>query len=120
MKLYTTGVKVPKLGSLHDRMIQSYFLKESEKEIKKTQLLTFLAMNTIPATTKEGIQEYEGKIKKAWVKYLELEYGVKLPEKTEKEIILAEYYEKVVKRMKPKLIRKKGRLIVQGLEPLQK
>ena len=120
MRMYTAGVKVPKRGSVQDRVLQSFLVKESEREIKKTQFLAFIAMNTMQASTQEALSEQNGKIKKVWNKYLELEYGLELPEQTEKEILVAEYYDKVVKKLKPRLVRKKGKLSVEGISALTK
>ena len=121
MRLYTAGVKLPKLGTIQDKIIQEYMSKEAEREIKKTQLLTFIAMNTIQASNQQGFSEYESKIKKSWGRYLELELGMDMPEHTEKELKLAEYYSKVVKKLKPRLLRnKRGQLSVEGIDILKK
>lgn len=111
MKLYTNGIKLPKLGSVEDRVIRQFLTKESEKESKKTQLLALIAVQALPSK--------DDQVKKVWSKYLELEYGVEIPEHTEQELDMMKYYEGVVKHIKPKLSMKNGKMFVSGFESFQ-
>jgi adenine-specific DNA methylase len=119
MKLYVSGVPVPKLGSIHDRITGQYLTKEAQKESKKILLSALLTANTIVGQDADAISKYEKKIQRIYNQYLELEFGIEIPEQTEKETQMLEYYTKVVKSMKPMLSRgKDGSLHVSGLEKL--
>ena len=119
MKLHVSGVKVPKLGSIQDRIIRQHLTKESEKETKKTQLLALLVVNSIPFNNQQAATAWEGKVKKIWKEYLGLELGLEIPEQDEKDEALMEYYLKTVKKLKLKLSKPtkgKAGLVVTGLE----
>jgi phenylacetate-coenzyme A ligase PaaK-like adenylate-forming protein len=119
MKMHMSGLKVPRLGSIHDKIYRQYLTKESQKESKKIQLLALSVINTGNFSTQQGYDEWGSKIKKLFNAYLSLEYGIELPEQTEKELEMMEYYESTVKHLRPKLhIGADGRLAVSGLEAL--
>ena len=106
MRLHVTGFKLPKLGTVQDRVIRQFLTKESEREIKKTQLLAIIAVQSLPAE--------DDRVKKLWKEYLALEYGLEIPEHSDQEMQMMEYYQKVVKHLKPQLSRKNGQLTVSG------
>lgn len=118
MKLHLSGVKVPKLGSLQDKVYRQYLTKESQLGVEKTKF-TMLQTLTNPTFDDTGkARDWHSKIKKAWANYLSLEFNVDIPENTEKELQMMEYYENVVKHLKPKLERSGKGLAVKGLSDL--
>lgn len=120
MKLHMSGMKVPKLGSVQDMVYRQYLSKESQKETKKTQLLALLVTNSVMFGDQNSDREWASKVRKIWNAYIGLEYGVDLPENTEKEMQMIEYYESTIKHLRPKLIRgKDGKPIVSGLDSLR-
>lgn len=120
MKLYTSGVKLPRLGSAQDRVIRSYLLKESQKEVAKTQLLAMLVTNSIQFQDASAASDWHGKVKKIWNGYLGLEYGIEIPEHTDKEVQMIEHYSQKIKHLKPKLTKgDKGRYVVTGLDSMR-
>lgn len=120
MKLYTSGVKMHKLGSPQDRVIRQYLVKESDKEIAKTQLMAMLVSNSIPFANESASREWADRVKKVFSSYMGLEYGIEIPEFSNKETEMIEHYQKKVKHLKPKLHRdKKGRFTVSGLDSLK-
>ncbi len=121
MKLHVSGVKVPRLGSVEDRVIRQYLTKEAQKETKKAQLLALIAINSAQTTDQNEASEWLNKVRKIFNVYLGLEYGVEIPEQTEIEVKMSNYYEKVVKKMKLKLSKDgTGQLVVSGLQPSDK
>jgi len=118
MKLHLSGVKVPKLGSLHDRLYREYLTKENELEAEKMKIVM---LNTLTNPTIEDpgkAREWSSTIKKHWARYLSLQFNTDIPEHTEKEIQMMEYYENVVKHLKPKLEKSAKGLAVKGLSGL--
>src|SRR5437763_14744037 len=99
MKLYTSGVKLPKLGSPQDRVIRNYLLKETQKEVAKTQLLAMLVTNSIQFKDASSASDWHDKVKRIWNGYLGLEYGIEIPEHTDKEIQMIEHYNKKIKHL---------------------
>jgi hypothetical protein len=112
MRLYTSGIKVPPLGSIEDRVIRKFMTKESERDTKKIQFMALLAVQSLP--------EKDDRVKKLWKEYLSLEYGVILPEHTEKEDAMIDFYANVVSKMKPQLTMNNGKVVVSGFEFLKK
>jgi len=102
--------------------MQAAMVKESEREVKKNSLLAFMAMNTVSARNTGDAQKQFDKITKAWSNYLELEFGMKIPEHTEKEVKMVEFYQRFVKnaKLKVKYDKKKNHVVLQGLETLFK
>jgi hypothetical protein len=120
MKLYTSGVKLPKLGSPQDRVLRNYLLKESQKEVAKTQLLAMMVANVVQFSDNGAARDWNDRVKKIWNGYLGLEYGLEIPEHTDQEVKMIEHYSKKVKHLKPKLTKgDKGQFIVTGLDALK-
>lgn len=120
MRLHLSGVKLPKLGTLADRVMRMHVTRESERETKKTQLLALLAANSIDFDNQQSASAWEGRIKGIWNRYLALEYGIELAPEKEKELEMMDYYQGFVKHLKPVMNNKDGKFTVSGLESLQK
>lgn len=120
MKLYTSGVKVHKLGSPQDVVVRQYLVKESEKEVTKTKFMVMLVSNIIPFNNENDSKEWHQKVKKVWSNYLGLEYGVEIPEFSDKETQMIDHYKTKVKHLKPVLKKDaKGQFVVHGLNSLK-
>lgn len=120
MKLYTSGIKLHKLGSSQDKIVRSYLVKESEKEIAKTRLLAMMVSNVIPFNSETASKEWQGQIKKIWTEYLGLEYGIEIPEFSDKETKMIDHYKNQIKHLKPVLRQTKtGGFTVTGLDSLK-
>jgi hypothetical protein len=118
MKLHLSGVKVPKLGSLQDKMYRQYMTKESQLEVEKMKLVMLNTLTNPSFDDPNKARDWHGKIKKNWADYLAMQFNVEIPEHTEKEMQMLEYYENVVKHLKPKLVKDKKGLGVTGLNNL--
>lgn len=118
MKLHLSGVKVPKLGSLQDKVYRQYMTKESQLEVEKMKLVMLGTLTSPTFDDPNKARDWHGKIKKNWSSYLAMQFNVEVPEHTEKEIQMLEYYENVVKHLKPKLVKDKKGLGVTGLNNL--
>ncbi len=118
MRMYTMGVKVPKLGSIQDRILKQYLSKEAQKEAKKTQLIAMFTANAVDFNSPGAENEWGSKIKKIWNQYLALEYGVEMTAETEKEAMLTEFYVNTVKNLSVKLSLVNGKHVVSGLDEI--
>lgn len=118
MKLHLSGVKVPKLGSLQDKLYRQYMTKDSQLEVEKMKLVMLSTLTNPTFNDPNAARDWHGKIKKNWADYLSLQFGIDIPEHTEKEMVMLEYYENVVKHLKPQLVKDKKGLGVKGLENL--
>lgn len=107
-----SGIEVPKLGTVRDRVLRQYLTKESELESKKMQFQALIAMMSMP-------QSGGDRIKKLWKDYLGLEFGVEIPEHSDKEVQMYEYYAGVVSKLKPQIGMVDGKLRVYGMDALQ-
>lgn len=119
MKLHLSGVKLPKLGSLKDRVYREYLVKETQLEAKKGEVLMLMALTNPSIDDPKRRREWGSTIRKIWTQYVSLLLNIEIPEKTDKEIEMMEFYQNVVKPSKPKLFRDKtGSLRVSGLDQL--
>jgi hypothetical protein len=111
MKLYVSGVELPKLFSLRDRVLRQFLLREAELEVKKQ---SFSVMQILMSGVSSRNQEEA--VKRSWREYLGLMYGVEVPKLTQQEEAMKTYYENVVSKMRPKMWKSnKGGLVVGDL-----
>jgi hypothetical protein len=107
-------VKLPKLNTLKDIVFREFLEKESEKEIKKVQILSIIANSFTNVNDDRIITMFRD--------YLSLELGAEIPRYTEHEASMMEFYMNVVKPMTPQIKTegkgKNQKLVVTGLEPL--
>jgi hypothetical protein len=120
MKLHLSGMKVPPLGSLHDRIYREYMTKESQLEVEKMKMSMLTALTNPNIADPNKARDWSSNIKKHWARYLALEFNTEMPEHTEKEVEMLEYYENVVKHMKPTLEKSGSGYNVKGLDQLFK
>ena len=119
MKLHLSGVKMPKLGSMQDRVYREYLTREVELEAKKGELIMLQTLTNPSFDDPSKRREWGSTVKRIWNQYLSLLLNVEWEEKTEKEIQMMEYYETVMKNSKLKLSRSKdGGLSVSGVDQL--
>lgn len=119
MRLYTSGVAVPKLFSLHDRVIRQYLTKEEELEAKKQEMLMLLTLTAPDIADNGKRREWAAVVKNSWTQLLGLIFHIRVDEFSDKEKEMLDYYEKYMKNSKLALSKdKKGRLQVSGVEQL--
>lgn len=121
MKLHTSGVKLSKLGSLQDRTVRKYMLKEAQAEAKKAEFQMLIALTNPDIQDPTKRSDWARTIQKSWKQCLGHIFNIDVPEETPEETALKEYYERVVSKVKPTMRkdRKTGSLSVTGLERLQ-
>ena len=108
MELFVSGVQVPKLGSLMDKMSRSYLLRKTNKEISLNKLIAHIA-----TAAGEG-KEWSTAISKIWNGYLNISYGTENEEDQRETNMQQEYM--YWKTIKPKLTKdSKGQLVVTDL-----
>lgn len=120
MKLHLSGVKLPKLGTVKDRIYRDYLVKEAQLEAKKTEMVMLMALTNPTIQDPAKHREWASAIKEIWTQYLSLLLNVEMPEHTKKEVEMLEYYQSVMKHSKLKLFKDKktGKLQVSGIEKL--
>jgi hypothetical protein len=119
MKLHLSGVKVPKLGSLQDRVYREYLTKDNQLEAEKMKMIMMMTMTTPSFNDSAKARDWHDKVKGIWSNFLALQFNVEIPEHTEKEIQMLEYYETVVKHLRPRLEKTKEGFKATGLEILK-
>jgi hypothetical protein len=119
MKLHLSGVKVPKLGSLHDRVYREYMTRESQLEAEKMKLVMMQTI-TNPSFDDSGrARQWTENVKKVWTNYLSLQYGLEISEHNEKELHMLDYYSGVIKHLKPTYQKTAKGIVVKGLDILK-
>lgn len=121
MKLYVSGVKPHKLGSIQDRVVRDYMFKEAELEASRTEFTMLTSLSAADIQDPTNREKWSKTVSKSWRKYLTNLFNIDMPEADEKEELLKDYYEKVVS--KAKLVvhvdPKTKALSVTGLEHLK-
>lgn len=119
MKLHLSGVKLPRLGSLQDRVYREYMFREAKLEAKKAEMFMLMTLTNPDLDNPNQRREWGSTVKDLWSEYLAMLMNVEMPEKTEKEVEMLEYYQSVVKKAKLKLFKTRdNRLNVSGVEQL--
>jgi hypothetical protein len=95
-------------------------LKESELEAKKMELTMLIALTNPSISDPNKHREWHKAIKGVWSKYIALMLNVEIPEQTQEELEMMEYYETVVKKAKLRLVKtgNKGGIGLEGLDQL--
>lgn len=122
MRLHTQGVKLPPLGSVQDRVLRQFAVKETELEAKRTEF-AMLTLLTNPHIADDGRwREWRGTVKDVWQQYVGLLFNMDVPKQSDKDKELLEYYTNVVKKSELKMYKDKdtGKLKLLGVETLLK
>lgn len=91
---------------------------ENQLEAEKMKF-TMLTALTNPNLQDSGkYREWSDTLKKVWSSYLSYQFGIDVPKETEDEIKMREYYETVVKHVKPKVRRNGKSYFIEGLDSL--
>lgn len=89
-------------------------------EAKKTEFLLLMATTNPTFTEDNQYRDWAKSVKKVWKGYVSLLMNVELPENTDEEVKMLEYYETVVKKVKPKATKtESGTVAVSGLDLLK-
>lgn len=122
MRLHTQGVKLPPLGSVQDRVLRQFAVKEAELEAKRTEF-AMLTLLTNPQIADDGRwREWRGTVKDVWQQYVGLLFNMEVPKQSDKDKELLEYYTNVVKKSDLKMYKDRdtGKLTLLGIETLAK
>lgn len=119
MRLYTSGVKLPKLGSLQDRTLRSYLIKEANLEISKAKLTMLQTLVTPTFKDEQGRSSWVEKVGEVWNEFLSSVLLFEMPKESPKETALREYYDRVISKLRPTAIKdqKTGKVTVSGIDP---
>jgi len=115
-------VKIPKLGSLRDRVFREFSVREARKEVHFANILALVASTnpTFEAGQESKASEWLTKIKTTFTNYSSAELGIELTKSDSQELEMADAYGRFVKGLRPKLSKddKRGGLVVKGLDAL--
>lgn len=117
LRLYTSGIKPPPLGSSQDVILRKFLALESRKEIEKNRFLLNMA-----AAVGGGKKEWVEKLGVYWNTYVSLELGVDTSEIKEEEDFkyqsMLESYERV-KKVKLTAVKRGKMIVVDGIKGLE-
>ena len=107
MQLHLSGVCLPKLGSLQDRMYRQYLNKVSLKELEKSKFEVRLAsfVASLLSGSSNLRREEVQNLNKAWSSYAKTLFNLDSEEETSEESRMQEYYQRFVKNAKLRLIK---------------
>lgn len=104
LDLYTSGVKVPKLGSSLDILSRAFLTKRTNKEVSFAKLVAYAAASNSDGKAKEDITHI-------WSEYLDQAYYQESTLKKNEAHMLAEYEK--VKDLKLTATVSKGGIVVK-------
>lgn len=99
MKLLVSGVDVPRLGTIHDKIYRKYLTKDAELEAKRSEFTMLTALGN-PSIDPSKRNDWIKSVSKSWTHYLGKLFTVDIPEQTPEEEQLLEYYQRVVSKVK--------------------
>ena len=119
MRLHTSGVKVPRLGTVQDRVLRNYLTKEAGLEISRTKFTMLQAMMAPEFKSDNARSTWMDEIKDTWDTYLSRLLLYDIPKETPKEAMLKDYYASVISKISPVITKDKktGALSVSGIDP---
>jgi len=119
MRLHTSGVKVPRLGTVQDRVLRNYLTKEAGLEISRTKFTMLQAMMTPEFKSDSAKTTWMDEIKDTWDTYLSRLLLYDIPKEAPKDKILKDYYANVISKISPIITKDKktGALSVSGIDP---
>lgn len=119
MKLHFRGLQVPALGSPRDLIFRAYLDHESKLEAKKHQLDLMIAIGTPTIVDAAQRRAWDQQAKEVFEDYVMLSFGHETKPKDNREEVLQEYYQKVIKPSAPRLYKdKSGKLMATNLPKL--
>lgn len=120
MRLYTQGVKLPKLGTIQDRVLRQFSVQEAELEAKRLefQMLTLLTNPSIP--DQEDRRAWRKRVTDIWRDYIAKLFVVDLPTEDDADNKLKEFYLSKVKNSQVQMFRDEatGELKATGTDGL--
>ena len=90
--MHLSGVKVPPLESMQDRVFRSYMTMEDQLEVEKMKFNMLIALTNPKFEDAGKFRDWSGSVSKSWKKYLSLQFGIEVPQEAEDEIKMREYY----------------------------
>ncbi len=84
MELYTSGVKVPRLGTPLDRLSRAYLTHKLNRELAFTKLLAYTASNT-------GGEKITREVNSIWRDYVNLTYFLEDDVRNSEALMMKEY-----------------------------
>ena len=114
LSLHFRGIQVPALGSPRDVIFRDYLIFEAKKEAKKHEMMMMIAMASanIPQQAKA---EWFTTVKKTYEAYVSYSWGIEPKAIKDEDQNLLDYYEKVIKKSKVKLVNTEEGLVATGV-----
>jgi hypothetical protein len=95
-----SGVEVPRLGSLKDKILRDYLIKKSSREIAKNRVFTLGIIGILGAL--QAPKEAVNNLVSNWENYVNLELFME-GAKEHQEVEMMQEYETLWKHVRPKL-----------------
>jgi hypothetical protein len=120
LSLHFRGVKVPTLGSLQDRVFRRGVHQERLVEAKRAEFLMLITSSNPQFSDAAKHREWGQMSREVWKEYVGLLTNTEMSSKSAEDEKLLEYYERVVKHVKPSArMDKNGTIIVTGIDALK-
>lgn len=120
MRLHVQGVKLPKLGTVQDRVFRQFSIQEAELEAKRLefQMLTLLTNPSI--SDPDARKDWRKRVTDIWRDYISKLFVVDLPSEDDADNKLKEFYLNKVKNSKVQMFREErtGELIATGADKI--
>lgn len=119
MKLHLSGVKLPKLGTLQDRVYRDYLTRETRASLNRDEFLMMTALTNPKIEDPAKQRQWLSSIKEMWTRYVSASFGIEFTQKDAQDLKLREFYEDRVKPAQLKMARgRDGNVFVEGIESI--
>ena len=120
MELHLQGVKLPRLGSVQDRVDRQFMDKQTQRQVYRDRLGMLATLTSPQISDQNKWSLWKKDISEIWNQYLGLSFHVDIPTEEDQDKKLLEFYEKVVKPASIKMHkdRKTGKLSLLGAEAI--
>lgn len=122
MRLHTSGIKLPPLGSIQDVAMRKYLLHEEDMALERDRLQMMTAMiGGLALQSNAARKGWGNSVNRVWNTIVKKTYFQKITEVELKDSENLDFYMNVVRFIKPKAVQtKEGTTVISGFERVEK
>jgi len=122
MRLFTSGVKLPNLGSLKDVAMRKFLIHEEDLQLERDRLQMMTAMiGGVALSSQAARQGWGESVSRTWDTIRKKTYFQKITEVERQDASNLDFYMNVVRFIRPQAVQQKdGSRVISGFERVEK